>query len=42
MTSSFSVLDQSLVPRETGAIVCTAEQFGALDGRTLVIPAGLL
>lgn len=42
MTSSFSVLDKSLIPRGMGAIVCAAEQFGALDGRTLVIPARLL
>ena len=42
MTKNFSVLDKGVVPRGCGAIVCAAEHFSALDGNTLVIPAGLL
>ena len=42
MTRYFSVLDKRAIPRGRGAIICAAEKFGALDGNTLVIPAGLL
>ncbi len=42
MTSSFSALDRSPFPCGTGAIVCAAERFGALDADTLVIPVRLL
>lgn len=42
MTKGFGVLDRASVPRGTGAIICAAEKVSALDGDTLVIPAGLL
>lgn len=42
MVRHFSVLDKSLIPRGTGAIVCASEKVSALDGNTLIIPAGLL
>ena len=42
MTKSFSALDKASLPRGMGAVVCMAEQFGALDANTLVIPIGML
>lgn len=42
MTRSFGALDRASVPRGTGAVICAAERVSALDGDTLVIPAGLL
>lgn len=42
MVKNFGVLDRSSVPRGMGAVICAAEKVGALDGETLVIPAGLL
>lgn len=38
MTKTFSVLDRSLVPRGTGAVVCMAEHLSALDETTFVVP----
>ena len=42
MTRSFSALDRATTPRGAGAIVCFSERLGALDGRTYVVPMGLL
>lgn len=38
MTKSFSVLDRSLVPRGSGAVICMAERLSALDEKTFVVP----
>ena len=38
MTSAFSVLNRSAIPRGEGAVICLAERLSALDAETFVIP----
>ncbi len=42
MTRSFSALDRSPLPIGTGAIICMADSFGALDANTLIVPAWMI
>lgn len=38
----FSVIEKSPLQRGTGAVICTAEKFGAFDRDDLIIPVGLI
>jgi hypothetical protein len=42
MTRAFSVLDKASIPRGLGAVICCSDALGAIDSRTLVIPAWML
>jgi hypothetical protein len=42
MARTFRVLDKASVPRGTGAIVCNADKLGAIDEKTLIVPAWML
>ena len=42
LTRVFGVLDRSPVPRGTGAVICTAERFGAIDRDNLIVPVGMI
>jgi predicted AAA+ superfamily ATPase len=42
LTRVFGVLDRSPIPRGTGAVICTAERFGAIDSYNLIVPVGMI
>jgi hypothetical protein len=42
MARTFRVLDKASVPRGVGAIVCNADKLGAIDEKTLTVPAWML
>jgi predicted AAA+ superfamily ATPase len=42
LTRVFSVLARSPLPRGTGAVICTAERFGAIDRDNLIVPVGMI
>ena len=42
MVSGFRVLSNAGLPVATGGIICSAVEAGALDGKTLIIPAWAL
>lgn len=41
-TGVFSVLDKSPLERGTGALLCTAEKFGAFDRNNLIVPIWMI
>ena len=42
MTKNFGVIEKSPLRKGTGAILCLAEHFGALDRETLIVPIWMI
>ncbi|MBO4548826.1 MAG: ATP-binding protein [Abditibacteriota bacterium] len=42
LTRVFGVIDRGPLPRGTGAVICMAERFGAIDREALIVPVWML
>ena len=42
LASAFKVLDSGSVPRGVGAILCTKEEFSAIDRKTMIVPIWMI
>jgi len=42
LAGAFKALDSASIPRGVGAILCTKEEFSAIDRTTLIVPIWMI